>query len=377
MIKDKSKLVAKQVVDKTGKKTTVWVKNGEDPKKAKRTKKEEDPKKKPKGKEEQPTGDTHIENPFKDMAARFKIAAAESALHRDKFLHQNGKTIDEVRAMSPEEKAEWNKKYAEYSKENPNKTYSEIKDATKKEEESKKNGKVEELKEPKGKVEEQEDEVVADLKALAKMGQDAKKAGEKAPNFNLCKISIPNTNLFCEDNKGIKRQDMPQLKGKAAEGTPAAKLSKDGGEVDGEKQFQEALAKKGVKIEEKEVKADSLKATQNELVGVKVGGMMMALEKDPNHAGITAPILVSKDGYVLDGHHRWAAIVASEMNTGKPPSMSVKQVDMNIEELVKFTNKWTEEFGIKAKAADANKEGTKKKSNEKSEGSLFDKIKEQ
>lgn len=203
-----------------------------------------------------------------------------------------------------------------------------------------------------------EDKIVMDLKKLAKKSNEARKEGKKAPDFNLCQISIPNTNLFCGGNKGIPRQNMPQLKGQAVEGTPAYKKDPKG-EVSGEEEFAASLKKKGVKMTEKQIPAEQLKATQNELVGAKVAGMMEALEKDPKHKGITAPILVSRDGYVLDGHHRWAAMVASKMNTGEPPKMDVIEVDMPIEELVDYTNKFTEEFGIAQKAADANNEGKK------------------
>lgn len=52
--------------------------------------------------------------------------------------------------------------------------------------------------------------VVSDLENLSKMVQEAKDKGEKAPHFDLCQISIPGTNLFCGENKGIDRDEMPQ-----------------------------------------------------------------------------------------------------------------------------------------------------------------------
>ena len=149
---------------------------------------------------------------------------------------------------------------------------------------------------------------------LAQLGAEAKAKGEQAPNFNLCKVSIPGTNLYCDGNKGIPREDMPQFKGTPVPGSPADKLPKDSnGEADTEEFFKKMLEKDGVKVSDPvEVPADRLKATQSELVGVKVAGMSKVLE-DPSHPAyekITAPIYVSNDGYVLDGHHRWAAIVA-------------------------------------------------------------------
>ena len=62
---------------------------------------------------------------------------------------------------------------------------------------------------------------------LADLGKQAKEKGEKAPNFNLCQVSVPGTNLYCDGNKGIPREDMPQFKGTPEPGSPADKLPKD------------------------------------------------------------------------------------------------------------------------------------------------------
>jgi hypothetical protein len=197
---------------------------------------------------------------------------------------------------------------------------------------------------------------------LAQLGAEAKAKGEQAPNFNLCKVSIPGTNLYCDGNKGIPREDMPQFKGTPVPGSPADKLPKDSnGEADTEEFFKKMLEKDGVKVSDPvEVPADRLKATQSELVGVKVAGMSKVLE-DPSHPAyekITAPIYVSNDGYVLDGHHRWAAIVAH--NAAHPDNqipMKVRVIDEPIEPLVKRSNEFAEKIGIRAKKADTGAAG--------------------
>ena len=197
---------------------------------------------------------------------------------------------------------------------------------------------------------------------LAKMGAEAKAKGEQAPNFNLCKVSIPGTNLYCSGNKGIPREDMPQFKGTPVPGSPADKLPKDSnGEADTEEFFKKMLEKDGVKVSDPvEVPADRLKATQSELVGVKVAGMSKVLE-DPSHPAyekITAPIYVSNDGYVLDGHHRWAAIVAhNAAHPDNPIPMKVRVIDEPIEPLVKRSNEFAEKMGIRAKKADTGAAG--------------------
>ena len=79
-----------------------------------------------------------------------------------------------------------------------------------------------------------------DINRLAELVKDAKEKGEKAPNINLCTVSIPGTNLYCDDNLGIPREQMPQFKGKPMEGSRAASMPVDkSGEVDTEPVFKE------------------------------------------------------------------------------------------------------------------------------------------
>ena len=197
-----------------------------------------------------------------------------------------------------------------------------------------------------------------DIKNVAQQVSDAKAKGEPAPNINLCDVTVPGTNLYCDDNLGIPRDEMPQFKGTAQPGSRAAGMDADAsGEVDTEPVFKEMLKEKGIKTLQTEVPADKLKATQKDLVGAKVVGMMGALEKDPNHPKITAPIYVSRDGYVIDGHHRWAAIVAhNAANPDKQILMKTTVLDQDIKDAIPMANKFAEDMGIAAKKADANKE---------------------
>ena len=190
-----------------------------------------------------------------------------------------------------------------------------------------------------------------DIKKVKQIVDDAKAKGEKAPDINLCDVTVAGTNLYCDGNLGIKRSAMPQFKGKPVPGSKAEKmpLNKDG-EVDTEPVFKEMLKEKGITTTQTEVPADQLKATQSELGGDKVIGMMGALEKDPNHPSITAPIYVSRDGYVIDGHHRWAAIVA--YNAEHPDAqipMKCEVIDMDIKDAIPMCNDFAEEIGIAAK----------------------------
>jgi hypothetical protein len=155
---------------------------------------------------------------------------------------------------------------------------------------------------------------------------------------------------------------MPQFKGTPQPGSPADKLPKDeSGEADTEEFFKQMLNKQGIKVSEPTaVPPDRLKATQSELVGVKVAGMskVLADKNHPAYGKITAPIYVSNDGYVLDGHHRWAAVVAH--NAANPKNqipMNVRVIDEPIIPLVKRSNSFAETMGIKAKKADTGAAG--------------------
>ena len=187
---------------------------------------------------------------------------------------------------------------------------------------------------------------------LAELTQQAKEKGEKAPNFNLCKITVPGTNLYCDDNLGIPRDQMPQFKGKPVAGSPAANLpmAKDG-EVDTEPLFQKMLKDKGIKVARAQIPSDALKATQTELVGAKVAGMAKALEANPNHPAITAPIYVSRDGYVIDGHHRWAAVTSNAIRDGRPTDMSVNIIDMDAKDIIPMANNFADKMGVATKKA--------------------------
>jgi hypothetical protein len=196
--------------------------------------------------------------------------------------------------------------------------------------------------------------VATKIDDLVAMTQQSKAKGEKPKYFNLCDVTIPGTNLYCNGNLGIDRNDMPQFKGKARPGSPADKLPKnENGEVDTEEFFKQMLDKKGIKVSEPQaVPPDRLKATQMNLVGDKVAGMEQGLEANPQDPNLTAPIYVSNDGYVLDGHHRWAAIVGyNAKHPDKPIPMNVRVIDQPIKPLVKMSNDFADHMGIEKKAA--------------------------
>lgn len=191
-------------------------------------------------------------------------------------------------------------------------------------------------------------------KRRAEAESSGKEFTEKKPEFELCQITIPNTNLFCSNNMGVPRGDMPQLSGTPVEGSKADSLpkGKDGG-VDVSKLYAQQLEKDGIKTKPRKVDVATLKATQTNLGGEKIAGMVETLKVDPKNEALNSPIYVSKDGYILDGHHRWAALLTLGIADGidAPVAMNVVEVDMGIKDLLDYTNKFTDDIGIQKKVA--------------------------
>lgn len=93
------------------------------------------------------------------------------------------------------------------------------------------------------------------------------------------------TGSFCKGAKDIPRKLMPQI-------YDAALFAKT------------IKSKYDVKSAIKKVNVDELKPSQNEISYDRVAGVIQAIKDgslDKN------PIVISADGYVVDGHHRWAA----------------------------------------------------------------------
>lgn len=209
------------------------------------------------------------------------------------------------------------------------------------------------------------------IKKLAKVAIDMEKSGQKLV-YDLCKVTVKGTSAFCGGNKGIDRADMPQAKGDVVKGSKAEKLlakqnakrkaeGKDPKtEVDATKEFIAHMEKAGIKVgKPTTMRADKLKATQRNMQGEKVGGMMGAKDK----SFLKEPIFVSRDGYVVDGHHRWAANLGLDMKDGKLGNnyrQNVVVLDAPISRILKEANKFTTEFGIQRKTVAASKKKKKK-----------------
>jgi hypothetical protein len=100
---------------------------------------------------------------------------------------------------------------------------------------------------------------------------------------------------------GFKRKEMPQVEGKNVP------------------KFLDFLKKNDVRYTEKLVDSKTLKPTQNQFNHEKIQGMIDVIDSKQQK-----PIMVSKDGFVIDGHHRWLA----HYNLGR--KMPVYEIGLNI-----------------------------------------------
>lgn len=129
---------------------------------------------------------------------------------------------------------------------------------------------------------------------------------EKASDF--CKVQP----AACKNNLGIPRAKMPQIQ--------RAKTP----------EFLAELKAKGVKVTQGKARVGDLRATQREINAKKVAGMIEAKQAgkfDP----AKAPVVVSNDQHILDGHHRWAALVVMDPSSKIP----VRRVDLPMRELLR------------------------------------------
>jgi hypothetical protein len=196
------------------------------------------------------------------------------------------------------------------------------------------------------------------LKKLGEMAITAASKKEKAPNFDPCTITVKGVSLFCTEKlkteefpHGIPRIEMPQFKTKTpTPGSEADKLPRKHGEVDATQIFLDHMEAVGVKTNPKgTMLARKLKASQAEMEGAKVAGMMLNAKFNPKASRIT----VSRDGYVVDGHHTWASAIgrdAEDGNLDNDVEMDVAIIDLPMSEIYQLAKTWTVKYGLPAQS---------------------------
>jgi hypothetical protein len=167
-------------------------------------------------------------------------------------------------------------------------------------------------------------EVATLIDELGKVSARMIAAGKEAPNFDLCNVSVEGTNLFCAESKGIPRIRMPQL------------------DDDATKKFLKHMKNDlGYRVEKGSEYADHLRATQNQLIGAKVAKVVQKLGED--HKRWKRRIVISKDNYILDGHHHWAGMIGVDAKNNRLGDLKVKvyRVNASITKLLKEAEKYS------------------------------------
>lgn len=124
-----------------------------------------------------------------------------------------------------------------------------------------------------------------------KIGQNELKSG-KRESGDWC------TSGKCNNGLGIRRRDMPQTGEMAPSNTRSNKpLNAYISDLEAEFGIEATKTKKSM---------NDLKPAQGEINKAKVEGMAKAIKNGKTLGG--DPPVVSSDGYVIDGHHRWAAM---------------------------------------------------------------------
>jgi hypothetical protein len=186
------------------------------------------------------------------------------------------------------------------------------------------------------------------------VGDDAAQAVEIARKIkqgiknsaDICKMNPP----VCEGNKGLTRDKMPQisdssvkdmLKATKKDGSPdeetrakAQAMIQAGADPKSSKTTMQIMIDhfkdNGVRTKRTKIPVGMLKATQSEIKASKTYSMANnhLQGKFPN---IGDSVVVSRDGHILDGHHRWAALLTIDPSR----EMNVQVIDMDMDDLLR------------------------------------------
>lgn len=147
---------------------------------------------------------------------------------------------------------------------------------------------------------------------------------------DLTNLHVAGLGLFGGDGLGIAREDMPQI----------PKTHRD-------KFFDEQRAR-GVSVTVERVDPLSMKPTQREMDAVNVAGMVKGM-RDGSFVEGSHTLIASSDGYILDGHHRWAAASVRRLETGSG-DMGIARVNLPIRQLLEQAQAFNEREGIASRA---------------------------
>lgn len=172
---------------------------------------------------------------------------------------------------------------------------------------------------------------------LAALWHAANKTQKDWSEFDAARSAAEGSNPY-----GLGREAMPQLRGIPVPGSPASRLKAEhDGKVSLVQGFVEHLRAMGIKVEDGHTRAEHLRASQTEIDPARVLHFVNKLQSGAK----VEPMLISKDHYIADGHHHWAARVALNM-IGKDHKIATLKVDLPIDRLLAEANKYAASQGI-------------------------------
>lgn len=152
---------------------------------------------------------------------------------------------------------------------------------------------------------------------------------------------------FADSDKPVDLTLLSEFSAMRGNGVPRAQMPQI--PVDRLKDFQNRLRNRGFQFGPDEVDPTTLQATQSELDGKSVGGMITATRNGKLDL-VSDPLWISNDNHVLDGHHRWATASAISANCGGCLRIPVIRVDMPMSQLLAFANDFNNEAGVQRQA---------------------------
>jgi hypothetical protein len=160
------------------------------------------------------------------------------------------------------------------------------------------------------------------------------KAAKRTDHPDLTELSIEGTLLYGDEGMGIARKDMPQIPGKER-----ARF------------LAEIEESKGITAEKEKVDPTTLKPVQKEISAARSGAIYEKFREDGSIPK-DERILISSDGYVIDGHHTWGASVAFAFdNPGT--ELPVYRLSVTAKEALDVSLEWSKANGFEGQAIDA------------------------
>jgi hypothetical protein len=158
-------------------------------------------------------------------------------------------------------------------------------------------------------------------------------AAKRTDHPDLTELKVNGTMLFGDEGMGIARKDMPQI--------PSERRG----------EFLADLAKEGVSVDEESIDPKTLKPIQKEVSSSRSGAIYNRYKEQ---GGIPQEqrILISKDGFVIDGHHTWGAAVGFSFDNPNA-KLPVYRLSLTATEALDRSLAWAKEQGIEGLAIDA------------------------